>query len=442
MTTRAPTSTPVHQHDPGTVDGRDPEGQLRPPRDADGDGAGRLHALAALPALRPGRSDLAQPGPLRALRGSCLDAALVAAPPAGVQAVDPDYEVSASRRSPSRTSRPSASSARAAPATPSTAGPAASRRRPGRSARGWPPRSAWRSPASGWPTRYNRDGIDAVRLRRLRPGRRRLHDGGHLLGGRLARRPPAACQPLLDLRLQPHHDRGPHRLAFTEDVAARFIAYGWNVTTVADANDLDAVARAFQAFKAEHERPTLILVHSHIGYGSPVEDTPKAHGEPLGVEGVRATKRFLGMPEDAEFFVPDGVCERFADGRRRARRRGARRLGGAVRALPAPSTPTSPTRSSGCSAASCPTAGTTRCPTFARRREGDRHPQGLRPGAQRDGRRPPVADRRLRRPSPSTKTRLTFDGAGDFEPGDYAGPQAPLRHPRARVGGDRQRHGR
>jgi transketolase len=103
-------------------------------------------------------------------------------------------------------------------------------------------------------------------------------------------------------------------ITFTEDVAARFVAYGWNLTTVADANDLDAVARAFHVFKAESERPTLVLVHSHIGYGSPVEDSPKAHGEPLGAEGVRSTKQFLGMPPDAEFFVPDTVYEHFERG--------------------------------------------------------------------------------------------------------------------------------
>ncbi len=101
-------------------------------------------------------------------------------------------------------------------------------------------------------------------------------------------------------------------IAFTEEVASRFIAYGWNVTTVADANDLDSVARAFHTFRTEHERPTLIVVHSHIGYGSPVEDSPKAHGEPLGVDGVRAAKRFFGLPEDQDFFVPDGVYDAFA----------------------------------------------------------------------------------------------------------------------------------
>jgi len=103
-------------------------------------------------------------------------------------------------------------------------------------------------------------------------------------------------------------------ITFTEDVAARFLAYGWNVTTVADANDLGAVARAIHTFLAEYERPTLILVHSHIGYGSPVEDSPKAHGEPLGPAGVRSTKRFLGLPEDQDFFVPGAVYDCFGEG--------------------------------------------------------------------------------------------------------------------------------
>jgi len=114
-------------------------------------------------------------------------------------------------------------------------------------------------------------------------------------------------------------------ITFTEDVAARFLAYGWNVTTVADANDLGSVSRALHTFRAEHERPTLVLVHSHIGYGSPVEDSPKAHGEPFGPEGVRATKAFLGLPEDQDFWVPDQAYQAFAEGlgaRGRAAREG------------------------------------------------------------------------------------------------------------------------
>ena len=103
-------------------------------------------------------------------------------------------------------------------------------------------------------------------------------------------------------------------LTFTEDVAARFLAYGWNVVTVADANDIELIGRAFHSFEAEAERPTLILVHSHIGYGSPVEDTPKAHGEPLGVESVKLTKRFFDLPEEEEFYIPEEVYESFAQG--------------------------------------------------------------------------------------------------------------------------------
>ncbi|MFC0549325.1 hypothetical protein ACFFHJ_00370 [Planotetraspora thailandica] len=105
-------------------------------------------------------------------------------------------------------------------------------------------------------------------------------------------------------------------ITFTEDVAERFLAYGWNVTTIADANDLDAVERALHSFLAEHERPTLVVVHSHIGYGSPVEDTAKAHGEPLGPQAVQETKRFFGIPEDIDFYVPDEVYDWFAQGRR------------------------------------------------------------------------------------------------------------------------------
>jgi transketolase len=103
-------------------------------------------------------------------------------------------------------------------------------------------------------------------------------------------------------------------ITFTEDVAARFLAYGWNVVTVADANDIELIGRAFHSFEAEGERPTLILVHSHIGYGSPVEDTPQAHGEPFGAEGVKLTKRFFALPEDEQFHIPDEVYGCFDQG--------------------------------------------------------------------------------------------------------------------------------
>jgi transketolase len=108
---------------------------------------------------------------------------------------------------------------------------------------------------------------------------------------------------------------GRTEITYTDDVAARFMGYGWNVTRVGDANDLELLTRAFGEFKAEEGRPTLIIVDSHIGYGSPHKvDTAEAHGEPLGEEEVRETKRAYDWPEDAEFLVPDGVRENFASG--------------------------------------------------------------------------------------------------------------------------------
>jgi transketolase len=108
---------------------------------------------------------------------------------------------------------------------------------------------------------------------------------------------------------------GKTHLAYDDDVAARFMGYGWNVTRVGDANDIDLIATAFEEFKGEEGRPTLIIVDSHIGYGSPHKvDTSAAHGEPLGEEEVRETKRAYGWPEDAQFLVPDGVREHFDAG--------------------------------------------------------------------------------------------------------------------------------
>jgi transketolase len=108
---------------------------------------------------------------------------------------------------------------------------------------------------------------------------------------------------------------GPADWSFSEDVATRFVGYGWNVTRVADANDLEMLARAFQTFQKTTDRPTLIIVDSHIGYGSPhKQDSNASHGEPLGEEEVRLTKKFYGWPEDAKFLVPEGVREHFRDG--------------------------------------------------------------------------------------------------------------------------------
>ena len=108
---------------------------------------------------------------------------------------------------------------------------------------------------------------------------------------------------------------GNTRITFTEDVAARFLAYGWNVSRVQDANDVDGIESALQAFRETKNKPTLIVLDSHIGYGSPhKQDTAAAHGEPLGDDEIRLVKRAYGWPEDAKFLVPEGVYERFEDG--------------------------------------------------------------------------------------------------------------------------------
>ena len=209
-------------------------------------------------------------------------------------------------------------------------------------------------------------------------------------------------------------------ITFTEEVAERFIAYGWNVTTVADANDIDSVERALRTFRAETERPTLVVVHSHIGYGSPVEDSPRAHGNPLGVEGVRATKRFLGLPEDADFYIPDGVYDTFASGIG-ARGRAARQAWEAIFERYRTEFPALAREIELLQRRDLPDGWERALPTFPTDAQGvgTRVSSGqvLNAVAQEV----PWLLGGSADLSPSTKTRLEFDGAGDFEPGRYQG---------------------
>ena len=209
-------------------------------------------------------------------------------------------------------------------------------------------------------------------------------------------------------------------IAFTEDVAARFLAYGWNITTVADANDVDAIDRAFRAFRAESDRPTLVVVHSHIGYGSPVEDTPKAHGSPFGVEGVKATKRFFGLPEDADFYVPDSVRDTFAAGIG-ARGRAAREAWEAMFERYRKEFPELADEVERIQRRDLPEGWEKALPTFPPdpKGVGSRISSGqvLNAVAQAV----PWVVGGSADLAPSTMTRLTFDGAGDFEPGQYQG---------------------
>ena len=214
---------------------------------------------------------------------------------------------------------------------------------------------------------------------------------------------------------------GNTALAFTEDVAGRFLAYGWHVQRVSDANDRERVAEAIAIARRIDDRPSLIIIESHIGYGAPhKQDTSGAHGEPLGEAEVKLAKRSYGWPEDAQFLVPDGVYQHFAGkfGARGAKLRAEwmalfERYRSAYPEL------------------------ADQCERMQRRdlpEEWDRNipvfpadPKGI---ASRDSSAQVLNAIAPRLPwllggaadlAPSTKTRLTFEGAGDFERDDYGG---------------------
>jgi len=214
---------------------------------------------------------------------------------------------------------------------------------------------------------------------------------------------------------------GRTALAFSEDVATRFISYGWNVTRVGDANDLEMLDRAFTTFKKTTGRPTLIIVDSHIGYGAPTkQDTHAAHGEPLGEEEIRAAKRFYGWPEDAKFLVPDGVREQFAAG---IGARGAKLRHEWLARFEAyqGKYPDEAEALSRMQRRQLPDGWEQAIPNFPADPKGqagrDASAKVLNAVAQRI----PWLIGGSADLAPSTKTRLTFDGAGDFEAGSYSG---------------------
>ncbi|HWY46801.1 MAG TPA: transketolase [Bryobacteraceae bacterium] len=214
---------------------------------------------------------------------------------------------------------------------------------------------------------------------------------------------------------------GNTALAFTEDVATRFIGYGWNVTRVGDANDQEMLARAFRVFKNTTDRPTLIIVDSHIAYGAPnKQDTSAAHGEPLGEEEIRLTKRAYGWPEDAKFLVPDGVYDRFQEliGRRGHGMREAWMVKFADYSREYPELADHLYKMQ---KRQLPDGWDTEIPSFPA------DPKGMA-GRDASGKVENAVAKRI--PwliggaadlAPSTKTRFTFDGAGDFEAANYSG---------------------
>ncbi len=214
---------------------------------------------------------------------------------------------------------------------------------------------------------------------------------------------------------------GHTHLAFSEDVATRFISYGWNVTRVGDANDLEMLDRAFQNASQTKGRPTLIIVDSHIGYGAPnKQDSHAAHGEPLGAEEIKLTKRFYGWPEDAKFLVPEGVPEHFA------KNIGAR--GGTLRSAWRVTLERYRKENPGLAAEldqmqrrQLPEGWDKNLPSF---------PTDAKGLAGRDASQKVLNALAQNVPwlmggsadlAPSTKTRLTFEGAGDFSAHEYGG---------------------
>jgi transketolase len=213
---------------------------------------------------------------------------------------------------------------------------------------------------------------------------------------------------------------GSTSLAFTEDVGKRFEAYGWNVIHVDDANDLAAFGKAIDAFQNTHDRPTFIVVRSVIGWGSPRAGSAKAHGEALGEENVRITKKAYGWPEEAQFLVPDGVAEAFG-GAVSKRGKPARESWRELFASYKTAFPNEAAEFDDLRSGKMPKGWDDDIPTFPADAKGiasrdaggkvlnaiARHAVGVMGGA---------ADL-----SPSTKTDLKWEGAGSFEPNDRAG---------------------
>ena len=214
---------------------------------------------------------------------------------------------------------------------------------------------------------------------------------------------------------------GPADWSFTEDVAARFRAYGWNITHVTDANDLNALAAAYNNFRQTTDRPTFIVVNSHIGYGAPhKQDTNEAHGEPLGEEESRLAKKFYGWPEDAKFLVPDGVLEHFQQGigqrGHRERENWEKMYGEYARKFPDLAGEIERMQNT-----DLPDAWNKNLPTF---------PADAKGMATRDSSGKVLNALAQNVPwmiggsadlSTSDRTRLKFDGAGDFQAGSYSG---------------------
>jgi len=214
---------------------------------------------------------------------------------------------------------------------------------------------------------------------------------------------------------------GETDLAFTEDVGQRFQGYGWNVLHVSDANDLSDLRAAIGSFQKTTERPTMIIVESRIGFGAPTkEGHHSAHGEPLGDAEIAGAKKKYGWPEDAKFLVPEGVYEHFQQGIGQ-RGRAAREAWMALYGEYSKQHPELADHLNKMQHRELPDGWDKDLPVFPA------DPKGL---ATRDSSGKVLNALAKNYPwliggsadlAPSTKTRLTFDGAGDFESDNYGG---------------------
>ena len=214
---------------------------------------------------------------------------------------------------------------------------------------------------------------------------------------------------------------GNTALAYSDDVASRFMGYGWNVQRVGDANDLGLLGGALEHFLHTDDRPTLIIVDSHIGWGAPSkQDTSAAHGEPLGEDEIRGAKRRYGWPEDAKFLVPDGVREHFAAGvgARGAQLRGEWQTLFAAYAKQYPELADHLERMQ---RRELPDGWDKDLPTFPADAKGLASRESNAKVLNAVAKNIPWLIGGAADLAPSTKTRLTFDGAGDFEAEQYGG---------------------
>ncbi|MBV9511007.1 MAG: transketolase [Caulobacteraceae bacterium] len=210
-------------------------------------------------------------------------------------------------------------------------------------------------------------------------------------------------------------------IGFTEDVAARFRAYGWATHVVEDANDTEAFARKVEAFQAQNDRPTLIVVKSIIGYGAPdLQGTPKIHSDPLGPDEIRKAKRTLGWPEDADFLVPEAVPQRLAESfgarGRKAYAAWQARADHYARLHPAMAKELALIQTR-----TLPDGWDADIPSFAADEKGMASREASGEALNAIAARVPWMIGGGADLSSSTKTKLTFKTAGDFQPGAYGG---------------------